>query len=94
MGASVTLEQLRQKAEEAIAEHPDAERDSMDDRLLLSIPEPSRHNGYRVRVFAGDGPLATIINGKGGRLTVYVSARRVLDYLSPMLVATDDLDPT
>ena len=55
--------------------------DSVDDRLLLSIPEPKRHNGYRVRLFQNRGPIATVINGHHGRLTVYVSANRLLKFI-------------
>ena len=64
-----------------IAEHPNANLDSVDDRLILSIPEPRKHNGYRVRLFGSRGPHAVIVNGARGRLTVYVSARRLLLYL-------------
>lgn len=69
-----------------IAQHPDADRDSMDDRLMLSIPEPNRHNGFRVRLFGTRGPTATILNGRSGRLSVSVSARRVRDFLNKSTV--------
>jgi hypothetical protein len=68
-------------AEATIAEHPDATIDSIDDQLFLSMPEPQRHNGCRVRLFRRRGPYAVIVSGVRGRLTVYVSARRVRDYL-------------
>ena len=66
---------------EKIDEHPNAESGDMKDQLILSIPEPKRHNGACVRVFGSAGPYATIINGVRGNLTVYVSARRLLKFM-------------
>ncbi len=80
--AKVNNIELLKMAEKAIADHPDARTDSVDDRLLLSMPEPDKHNGYRVRLFRNRGPYAIIVNGVRGRLTVYVSARRVRDFLN------------
>ena len=80
---------LLKLAEGVIAEHPEATTDSVDDRLLLSMPEPEKHSGGRVRLFRSRGPMATILNGRDGRLTVYVSARRVKDYLSGLVVKSE-----
>lgn len=76
-------------AQERIDESPDAERDSMEDRLVLTMPEPERHNGYRVRLFGNRGPYAVILNGRGNRLTVYVSARRIRDYLDGYVIHSE-----
>ena len=81
--------ELLKMAEKTIAENPDAQRDSIEDRLLLSITEPAKHNGYRVRVFGKRGPLAVIINGARGKLTVHVSARRIRDFLNGYVVNSE-----
>ena len=73
--------ELLNLAEASIARHPFAIKDSVDDRLMLSITEPASHNGYRVRLFGRRGPNAIIINGVRGKLTVYVSARRLRVFL-------------
>jgi hypothetical protein len=80
---------LLEMAEATIAASPDAKRDSMDDRLLLSISEPKTHNGYRVRLFQTRGPYAVIINGKCGKLTVHASARRVREFLNGYVVKSE-----
>lgn len=83
---------LLMMAEDKIAENPDSATDSVEDRLILTMPEPRTHNGDRVRLFRHRGPVARIINGKKGRLTVSVSARRVRDYLNG-LVAKSEMIP-
>jgi len=85
----MNVRQLRIAAEKVIFENPDAKKDSVDDRLLLSMPEPASHNGYRLRIFGRRGPHATIINGVRGRLTVYVSSRRIIDYLDGFVVKSE-----
>ena len=77
---------LLKMADEAIAADPKAAVDSVGDRMYLSMTEPEKHNGYRVRLFRKRGPYAVILNGARGRLTVYVSARRVRDYLNGLVV--------
>lgn len=76
------ISDLLAMANETISNHQHANQDSIDDRLVLSIPEPVTHNGYRVRLFGNKGPLAVVVNGSRGRLTVYVSARRLRSYLT------------
>lgn len=76
-------------AESRIAESPDSATDSVDDRLLLTMPEPKHHNGYRVRLFGKRGPYAVILNGRNDKLTVHVSARRVKDYLDGHIVRSE-----
>ena len=72
------VSELLDRVRTTIEEHPDAAPNSIDDLIILSIPEPKRHNGYRVRLFGSTGPYATIINGSRDKLTVRVSARELL----------------
>lgn len=52
-----------------------------DGNVYLSIPEPPNHNGYRVRLFRSHGPYAYVICGARNRLTVYVNAKRLIEFL-------------
>ena len=85
----MNIAELTNLAEQRIAEHPTAAVDGVEDRLMLSMPEPKKHNGYRVRLFGRRGPYAEIINGKMGRLLVCVSARRVRDYINGYVVKSE-----
>ena len=75
--------------EDTIEANPEALKDSVDDLLSLTIPEPKSHNGYRVRLFKSRGPYATVICGSRGRLTVKISARRLLDYLNGKTIMSE-----
>lgn len=66
---------------QAIAESPGAVADDPGDLITLSIPEPRRHDGERVKVFGRHGPYARVVCGSRGRLTVSVSARRLRAWL-------------
>ena len=83
--------ELMEMASRLIAEYPEATPGSIKDCMLLSIPEPKRHNGNRVRLFGSKGPLALIINGSRGRLTVRASARKIKRSLEK-ITASGDVD--
>lgn len=75
------LAELTTRVQATIDDNPNAEPDSPADAIALSIPEPASHHGDHVRVFGRRGPMARVMCGVRGKLTVHVSARRLRDWL-------------
>ena len=59
--------------------------DSGVSEILLNIPEPETHNGYRVRLMGSRGPICTIVSGSRGRLNVRVNSRSLLKFITKNL---------
>lgn len=59
--------------------------DSGVDHVILNIPEPEHHNGYRVRLLGSCGPLCYVISGINGRLNVRVEAKKLQEFSKRMI---------